>query len=67
MAVLKPLLLIVGFIALLMGLLWIGQGSGYVRWPSSSFMIDETAWTTRGAILAVVGVGMIWIGRRLSR
>ena len=67
MAVLKPLLLIVGTVALLMGLLWIGQGSGYVRWPSSSIMIDETAWTTRGAILAVVGVGMIWIGRRLSR
>ena len=67
MAVLKPLLLIVGFIALLMGLLWIGQGTGYVRWPSSSFMIDEATWTTRGAIIAVVGVGMIWIGRRRSR
>ena len=67
MAVLKPLLTIIGILALLMGLLWIGQGTGFVRWPASSFMIDETTWTTRGAILAIVGIGMIWIGRRISR
>jgi hypothetical protein len=67
MAILKPLLSIVGIIAVLVGLLWIGQGTGYVRWPASSFMIGQAPWTTRGAILAIVGIGMIWIGRRVSR
>ncbi|HEY5710937.1 MAG TPA: hypothetical protein VIT38_03490 [Allosphingosinicella sp.] len=67
MAMLKPLLTIIGILALLMGLLWIGQGTGFVRWPASSFMIDEATWATRGAILAVVGIGLIWIGRRISR
>ena len=56
---------IVGVIALLMGILWIGQGLGLVRWPASSFMIDMRPWAIRGAILAVVGVGLlIWSGRK---
>jgi hypothetical protein len=66
MTILKPLLSIVGIIAVLVGLLWIGQGTGYVRFIPSP-MIDDATWTTRGAILAVVGIGMIWIGRRISR
>ncbi|MFT6670683.1 MAG: hypothetical protein ACJAVZ_002153 [Afipia broomeae] len=36
----KTLLLTVGTLALLVGLLWIGQGTGYVNWPQSSF-IDQ--------------------------
>ena len=34
------LMLVVGTLAVLMGLLWIGQGLGYVRWPAESFMIS---------------------------
>ena len=52
----KMLMLIVGIAALLMGLLWVGQGAGLVHWPASSFMIDQRAWVTRGAILAVIGL-----------
>jgi hypothetical protein len=55
---------IVGALALLMGLLWIGQGLGIVRWPASSFMIDMRPWALRGAVLALVGIGLIWFGRR---
>ena len=55
---------IVGALALLMGLLWIGQGLGIVRWPASSFMIDMRPWALRGAVLAIVGVAMIWFARR---
>jgi hypothetical protein len=47
-----------------MGLLWIGQGLGYIQWPASSFMIDQRPWATRGAILTVVGVGLILASRR---
>ena len=60
----KSLLLILGIAALLMGLLWIGQGLGYIQWPASSFMLDQRPWATRGAILAVVGVVLIILARR---
>jgi hypothetical protein len=60
----KLLVTIIGVLALLMGLLWIGQGLGIVRWPASSFMIDMRPWALRGAALALVGVALIWFGRR---
>ena len=60
----KPVLLIVGIIALLMGLLWIGQGAGFVHWPASSFMIDQRPWALRGAILAAVGLVLMLFARR---
>jgi len=37
----RKLLLTVGFLALAIGLLWIGQGTGVVAWPQSSFMISQ--------------------------
>jgi hypothetical protein len=60
----KTALLILGLLALLMGLLWIGQGTGYVHWPASSFMIDQRPWALRGAILAAVGLVLILASRR---
>ena len=60
----KTLLLILGTAALLMGLLWIGQGTGVIQWPASSFMLDQRPWALRGAILAVVGLGLIIVSRR---
>lgn len=60
----KTLLLIIGVAALLMGLLWIGQGLGYIHWPASSFMLDQRPWATRGVILAVVGIVLIVFARR---
>ena len=60
----KTTLLIVGIAALLIGLLWIGQGSGKIAWPASSFMIDQRPWILRGTILAVVGLALILFSRR---
>lgn len=60
----RIVLTIVGVLALLMGLLWIGQGTGLVHWPASSFMLDQRPWATRGAILAVIGVALIVFARR---
>jgi hypothetical protein len=60
----KTALLIVGGLAVLVGLLWVGQGMGLVHWPASSFMIDQRPWITRGAILAVVGLLVILVSRR---
>lgn len=55
--------LIVGIAALLIGLLWIGQGAGLIHWPVSSFMLDQRPWVVRGAILAVIGLVLIGASR----
>ena len=60
----KTLLFIVGIIALLMGLLWAGQGSGIVPWPATSPMINQSPWIWKGLLLAVVGLAVIWWARR---
>jgi hypothetical protein len=60
----RTALLVLGFLALLIGLLWIGQGTGIVVWPQSSFMISQIQWAWYGAALAVVGLILIWRGRR---
>jgi membrane protein implicated in regulation of membrane protease activity len=64
---LRAILLTLGVLATLMGLLWIGQGLGYVHWPKSSFMLDQRPWANRGAVLAVIGLVLIMVGRRLRR
>jgi hypothetical protein len=60
----KTVLLIVGIVAVLMGLLWVGQGAGVIQWPASSFMLDQRPWVLRGAILAAVGLVVILVSRR---
>ena len=55
---------IIGVLALAMGLLWIGQGFGIIRWPAESFMIDVRPWATRGALLAAAGALLVVIGGR---
>ena len=60
----RRLLLTVGMIALAIGLLWIGQGTGVVAWPRSSFMINEIQWAGYGAALSAVGLVLIWQSQR---
>ncbi len=64
---LRTILIVAGVLATLMGVLWIGQGLGYVDWPASSFMIDQRPWADRGAVLAVIGLALILFGRRVRR
>jgi uncharacterized membrane protein len=60
----RKLLLVVGLLALAVGLLWIGQGTGVIKWPESSFMISQIQWAYYGAALALVGLILIWQGKR---
>lgn len=55
---------IAGFVALAIGLLWIGQGTGVVAWPRSSFMINQLQWAEYGALLGAIGLILIWQGNR---
>ena len=61
----RTLLLTIGILATLMGLLWIGQGMGYVHWPKSSFMISQMTWAYRGMGLAIGGVLVAMLSRRI--
>jgi hypothetical protein len=58
------LLLILGLIALAIGLLWIGQGTGAIAWPRSSFMINQLQWAGYGVALAALGLTLIWQSKR---
>jgi hypothetical protein len=60
----RRLLLTIGVVALAIGLLWIGQGTGAVAWPAKSFMIGSLQWAQYGALLAAVGLILIWQGKR---
>jgi hypothetical protein len=60
----RQLLLILGFLMLAIGLLWIGQGTGVVNWPASSFMIKQIQWAGYGAALAALGLILIWQSKR---
>jgi hypothetical protein len=57
-------LMVAGFLALAIGLLWIGQGTGVVAWPASSFMISQMQWAGYGVVLAVLGLILVWQGKR---
>jgi hypothetical protein len=57
--------LMVGILVLLVGLVWIGQGLGYLR--SSSFMVDDRRWALIGAGMVIVGGLLALSVRRSSR
>jgi len=61
----RTALLSIGVIAILIGLIWIGQGTGYFPYPSSSFMINDVAWAYYGIALAVLGLVAVAVSRRI--
>ena len=60
----KTALLIVGILAILVGVIWIGQGTGYFPYPARSFMINQMPWVYWGAALAVLGFLAVILSRR---
>ncbi|KGJ69886.1 hypothetical protein BJA5080_04349 [Bradyrhizobium diazoefficiens SEMIA 5080] len=56
----RRFLLIAGLFVLAVGLLWIGQGTGTVPWPRSSFMVNQLQWAGYGAAMAGFGLVLIW-------
>jgi hypothetical protein len=64
MAMVRIAVMVIGTIAALIGLLWMGQGTGLVHWPAESFMIDMSEWTVRGAMLAAGGATLFVLARR---
>ena len=64
MKILKIALTVIGVLAFLMGLVWMGQGTGYFPYPEQSFMVNNSPWILRGAILSLVGLVLVWFSRR---
>ena len=60
----RTALLVVGLLALIVGLLWIGQGTGVIKWPQTSFMINQIQWAGYGACMAALGLILIWQAKR---
>ncbi|MBI1329614.1 MAG: hypothetical protein GC166_06895 [Alphaproteobacteria bacterium] len=60
----RIVVLIIGLLALAMGLLWVGQGTGYVMWPKSSFMLTDMKWAYIGGATALAGlIAIVWSRR----
>ena len=60
----KVLFLLIGMVALAAGLIFVGQGLGYINWPASSFMINDRSWVAYGGAIAGVGLLLIVLARR---
>ena len=65
MGIPRAALLAVGVLAVLVGLIWIGQGTGYFPYPASSFMISQMPWAYGGVVLAAVGLVGVVVSRRI--
>lgn len=50
-------------LCLLIGLVWMGQGSGYFPYPASSFMIDQTPWILYGGLVCLAGLALLFVSR----
>jgi hypothetical protein len=60
----RTLLTLIGAVLLGMGLLFCGQGLGLIRWPASSFMINEITWVYYGGGMAILGTLLIVLTRQ---
>jgi hypothetical protein len=65
MKIAKAGFLAIGVLATVAGLIWMGQGAGIIRYPAESFMIDQSPWIWRGAMVAVAGVIGVLASRRM--
>jgi len=60
----KTLIGLAGLVLLVLGLLFAGQGLGYIPWPSTSFMIGQMRWFYIGAGMVLAGIVLLTLPRR---
>jgi hypothetical protein len=53
-------------ILILLGLIWMAQGSGLFPYPSSSFMINQSVWILWGLIMLAIGCIVAVFSRKLG-
>jgi type VI protein secretion system component VasK len=57
----RIVLIVLGVIALIAGVIWVGQGMGLIP---GSFMTGDRTWLLIGLIVGVVGIVLIALGLR---
>lgn len=67
MRIRRIIMLIIGSLLVLLGLVWIGQGSGYFPYPAESFMINQTPWIYWGLLVGVIGLAIVALSRKRGR
>ena len=60
----KIVLLIASVVLILLGLHWIGQGTGLFPWPANPVMDNHIAWAWYGAVATIIGVALIFYENR---
>ena len=60
----RKILFALGMVIALIGAVWTLQGAGIFRYPAESFMIDQTSWIWRGAVVCVGGLALALLPRR---
>ena len=55
--------LIISVLMLVVGLVWIGQGTGLI---GGSAMSGQAIWAVVGAVLVAGAAGLAWTGRRVA-
>jgi hypothetical protein len=57
-----------GMFLVALGLVWVLQGTGLLKWPADSFMLGQGEWALRGAGTVLGGAALIglavWRARR---
>ena len=67
MPALRAALLVIGILMILVGLVWLGQGVGYIPSTDTPQIMDLHPWTYGGVALAIAGLAMIVASRRIGR
>ena len=57
-------LTVVGLVVMLLGILWVGQGTGLVPWPEQSFMVDRMPWAYAGMAVGLAGLVLAFWAKR---
>ena len=60
----KAFLRLIGIILLAAGIIFMGQGSGWLPYPAESFMVGAFQWVYYGAAIAASGVLVIVFSRK---
>ncbi len=66
----QNLLIFAGILGIILGLVFMLQGLGIIRYPAGGFMVDNRVWVMRGGVIAglcailVAGVRLVPARRR---
>ncbi|MGF0536722.1 hypothetical protein ACQQ2Q_01925 [Agrobacterium sp. ES01] len=60
-------LTVISAIVFIVGLLWVGHGTGAIHLPGTGFISSDSVWIINGALVAAFGLIVLVATRRLMR